>query len=116
MLGRPLARSVQPTIYSNDDRYRDEGLRTVVFMNENDMRDRGTGRDSTSSTSRASRKMGQSGLRTATGPFATRYAGCAAGYMRADVLCGIADVIKKSEKPVTKNLVVELDAWYRDRA
>src|SRR5438105_1532377 len=30
------------TIYSNDDRYRGlKGLRTVVFMNENDMRDRG---------------------------------------------------------------------------
>ena len=30
------------TIYSNDDRYRGlKGLRTVVFMNEDDMRDRG---------------------------------------------------------------------------
>jgi anaerobic selenocysteine-containing dehydrogenase len=30
------------TIYSNDDRYRGlKGLRTVVFMNEGDMRDRG---------------------------------------------------------------------------
>ena len=32
------------TIYSNNDRYRGlKGLRTVIFMNENDMRDRGLG-------------------------------------------------------------------------
>src|ERR1700755_1196333 len=30
------------TIYANDDRYRGlKGLRTVIFMNEDDMRDRG---------------------------------------------------------------------------
>jgi molybdopterin-dependent oxidoreductase alpha subunit len=59
-------------IHSNDDRYRGlKGLRTVVFMNEDDMRDRGL-QESTSSTSRASRRTGRSERCTATGPSATR--------------------------------------------
>ena len=98
------------TIYSNDDRYRGlKGLRTVVFMNENDMRDRGLDEfdlvDITSLTKDGSRRI-------VHGYRAVRYdipPGCAAGYMpELNVLCGIADHSTQSEQPVTKHLVVEV--------
>ena len=98
------------TIYSNDDRYRGlKGLRTVIFMNENDMRDRGLeefGLVDITSFSKDGTK------RTVHGYRAVRYeipSGCAAGYMpELNVLCGIADVSTQSEQPVTKHLVVEV--------
>ncbi|HET6293630.1 MAG TPA: FdhF/YdeP family oxidoreductase [Kribbella sp.] len=98
------------TIYSNNDRYRGlKGLRTVVFMNENDMRDRGLGEfdlvDVTSFSKDGS-------TRKVYGYRAVRYEippGCAAGYMpELNVLCGIADFSTQSEQPVTKHLVVEV--------
>jgi len=37
--------------------------------------------------------------------------GCAAGYMpELNVLCGISDVSRQSEQPLTKHLVVEVTA------
>jgi anaerobic selenocysteine-containing dehydrogenase len=81
----------------------------VVFMNENDMHDRGLGEfdlvDVTSFSKDGS-------TRTVHGYRAVRYEippGCAAGYMpELNVLCGIADVSTQSEQPVTKHLVVEV--------
>jgi len=98
------------TIYSNDDRYRGlKGLRTVVFMNENDMRERGLGEFDLVDV----RSFSKDGTeRTVHGYRAVRYEippGCAAGYMpELNVLCGIADVSTQSEQPVTKHLVVEV--------
>ena len=98
------------TIYSNDDRYRGlKGLRTVVFMNADDMRDRGLGEfdlvDITSLSKDGSR-------RAVYGYRAVRYdipRGCAAGYMpELNVLCGIADYSQQSGQPVTKRLEVEI--------
>jgi anaerobic selenocysteine-containing dehydrogenase len=98
------------TIYSNDDRYRGlKGLRTVVFMNENDMRERGLDEfdliDITSFSKDGSK-------RTAYGYRAVRFEippGGAAGYMpELNVLCGIADYSAESEQPVTKHLAVEI--------
>jgi molybdopterin-dependent oxidoreductase alpha subunit len=98
------------TIYSNNDRYRGlKGLRTVVFMNEDDMKARGLGEfdliDITSFSRDGTR-------RTVYGYRAVRYEippGCAAGYMpELNVLCGIADLSTQSEQPVTKHLVVEV--------
>ncbi|BCB90791.1 FdhF/YdeP family oxidoreductase [Phytohabitans suffuscus] len=98
------------TIYSNDDRYRGlKGLRTVVFMNERDMRERGIGEfdlvDVTSYSRDGSR-------RHVYGYNAVRYEiarGCAAGYMpELNVLCGLADASQGSGQPVTKHLVVEV--------
>jgi molybdopterin-dependent oxidoreductase alpha subunit len=98
------------TIYSNDDRYRGlKGLRTVVFMNEDDMRDRGLEEFSLVDVTSFSRDGTE---RTVHGYRAVRYEippGCAAGYMpELNVLCGIADVSTQSEQPVTKHLVVEV--------
>ena len=98
------------TIYSNDDRYRGlKGLRTVVFMNEGDMRDRGLSEfdliDVTSFSRDGSR-------RAVYGYRAVRYdvpRGCAAGYMpELNVLCGIADYSSQSGQPVTKHLEIEV--------
>ena len=98
------------TIYSNDDRYRGlKGLRTVVFMNSGDMKDRGLGEfnlvDITSFSRDGSR-------RTVYGYRDIRYEiprGCAAGYMpELNVLCGIADYSTQGGQPVTKHLEVEV--------
>jgi molybdopterin-dependent oxidoreductase alpha subunit len=98
------------TIYSNDDRYRGiQGIRTVVFLNEQDMRDRGLEDfdlvDITSFSKDGTR-------RTVYGYRAVRHQippSCAAGYMpELNVLCGIADVSTQSGQPVTKHLVVEV--------
>ncbi len=98
------------TIYSNDDRYRGlKGLRTVIFMNSGDMRDRDLDEfdlvDITSISKDGSR-------RTAHGYRAVRYdipPGCSAGYMpELNILCGIADFSSQSGQPVTKHLVVEV--------
>jgi molybdopterin-dependent oxidoreductase alpha subunit len=98
------------TIYSNDDRYRGlKGLRTVVFMNEDDMRDRGLEEFDLVDVTSFSKDGTQ---RKVYGYRAVRYEvppGCAAGYMpELNVLCGIADFSTQSEQPVTKHLVVEV--------
>lgn len=100
------------TIYSNDDRYRGlRGLRTVIFMNEEDMRERGLAEfdlvDLTS-FSRNGTERHVYGYRAV--PYEIPRA-CAAGYMpELNVLCGIDDYSRQSEQPVTKHLVVEVHA------
>jgi hypothetical protein len=81
------------TIYSNDDRYRGlTGLRTVVLMNPDDMRDRGLDEFDLIDITSFSR---DGTTRAVYGYRAVRYdiaRGCAAGYMpELNVLCGIAD-------------------------
>jgi molybdopterin-dependent oxidoreductase alpha subunit len=98
------------TIYSNNDRYRGlKGLRTVVYMNEEDIRDRGLEEFDLVDIKSYSRDGTQ---RTVHGYRAVRYEiprGCTAGYMpELNVLCGIADFSTQSEQPVTKHLVVEV--------
>src|SRR5215475_3446466 len=98
------------TIYSNDDRYRGlRGLRTVIFMNEEDMRDRGLAEFDlvdVTSFSRDGTTRSVYGYRAVSYPIPP---GCTAGYMpELNVLCGIADVSSQSDQPVTKHLVVEV--------
>jgi anaerobic selenocysteine-containing dehydrogenase len=98
------------TIYSNNDRYRGlTGLRTVVFMNDDDMRDRGLKEFDPVDITSYSRDGSQ---RNVYGYRSVRYEiprGCAAGYMpELNVLCGIADFSTQSEQPVTKYLVVDV--------
>jgi anaerobic selenocysteine-containing dehydrogenase len=106
------------TIYSNDDRYRGlKGLRTVVFMNEDDMRDRGLEQFDLVDVTSFSKDGTE---RTVHCYRAVRYEippGCAAGYMpELNVLCGIADVSTQSEQPVTKHLVVEVTPSHENAA
>jgi molybdopterin-dependent oxidoreductase alpha subunit len=98
------------TIYSNDDRYRGlKGLRTVIFMNEDDMRARGLAEFDLIDVTSYSR---DGTTRTVYGYRAVSYKvppGNAAGYMpELNVLCGLADVSTQSDQPVTKHLVVEV--------
>ncbi len=98
------------TIYSNNDRYRGlKGLRTVVFMNRDDMRDRGLREFDLVDVTSYSRDGTE---RKVYGYRAVLYEiprGCTAGYMpELNVLCGIADFSTQSEQPVTKHLVVEV--------
>jgi molybdopterin-dependent oxidoreductase alpha subunit len=100
------------TIYANNDRYRVlKGIRTVVFMNADDMRQRGLAEFDLVDLRSFSR---DGTTRTVHGYRAVQYdvpRGCAAGYMpELNVLCGIADVSSQSEQPVTKHLVVEVTA------
>jgi molybdopterin-dependent oxidoreductase alpha subunit len=100
------------TIYSNDDRYRGvKNLRTLVFMNERDMTDRGLANfDFVDITSFA--KDGTT--RHVYGYRAVAYdipAGNTAGYMpELNVLCPIGDYSAQSDQPLMKHLKVQIVA------
>lgn len=105
------------TIYSNDDRYRGlQGLRTIVFMSERDMAERGLAEFDLVDVTSFSKDGSQ---RSVYGYRAVQYEiapGCVAGYMpELNVLCGIADASTQSEQPVTKHLVVEVAPSRTDR-
>jgi anaerobic selenocysteine-containing dehydrogenase len=86
----------------------------IVFLNEDDMHERGLEDFDLVDITSFSRDGTQ---RRVYGYRAVRYQitpGCAAGYMpELNVLCGIADVSTQSGQPVTKHLVVEVTAsWF----
>ena len=98
------------TIYSNNDRYRGlKGLRTVLYMNDDDMRERGLEEFDLIDITSYSRDGTQ---RNVYGYRAVRYEiprSCTAGYMpELNVLCGIADYSTQSGQPVTKHLILEV--------
>lgn len=98
------------TIYADDDRYRGvKNLRTLVFMNEDDMRTRGIAdgalvditsfsKDGTRRTLERYRAIGYDIPK-----------GSAAGYMpEMNVLIGWADYSEQSDQPLMKNLKVKI--------
>ncbi|WP_234443398.1 FdhF/YdeP family oxidoreductase [Streptomyces sp. NRRL B-24484] len=99
------------TIYSDDDRYRGiKNLRTLVFMNPDDMRERGLGEfDPVDITSTAR----DGSTRSLHGYLAVPYdipRGCAAGYMpEMNVLCALADHSTQSDQPIMKHLKVTVE-------
>jgi molybdopterin-dependent oxidoreductase alpha subunit len=98
------------TIYSDDDRYRGlKNLRTALFMNTEDMRERGLDEfDLIDITSFAR----DGSTRSVYGYRAVAYdtpRGSAFGYMpELNVLCAIADRSQQSGQPLTKQLIVEV--------
>ena len=96
------------TIYSDNDRYRGvRNLRTLVFMNRDDMRERGIGAmDPVDITSTAR----DGSTRSLNGYLAVPYdipRGCAAGYMpEMNVLCALGDYSTQSDQPIMKHLRV----------
>ncbi|SNX66232.1 molybdopterin-dependent oxidoreductase alpha subunit [Streptomyces sp. TLI_55] len=98
------------TIYSDNDRYRGvKNLRTLVFMNEDDMRERGIAKlDPVDIVSTA--KDGTH--RRLDGYLAIPYdmpRGCAAGYMpEMNVLCAIGDYSTQSDQPLMKHVKVRI--------
>ncbi len=98
------------TIYSDNDRYRGvKNLRTLVFMNRADMRERGIADlgpvDITSTARDGSR-------RSLHGYLAVPYdipRGCAAGYMpEMNVLCALGDYSTQSDQPIMKHVNVTI--------
>ncbi|WP_329112845.1 FdhF/YdeP family oxidoreductase [Streptomyces sp. NBC_01353] len=98
------------TIYSDNDRYRGiKNLRTLVFMNQDDMRERGISKfDPVDITSTA--KDGSQ--RRLNGYLAIPYdipRGCAAGYMpEMNVLCALGDYSTQSDQPIMKHVKVTI--------
>ncbi|MFE1884574.1 FdhF/YdeP family oxidoreductase [Streptomyces diastatochromogenes] len=98
------------TIYSDNDRYRGvKNLRTLAFMNEDDMRERGLSEfDPVDITSTA--KDGSH--RHLNGFLAIPYdipRGCAAGYMpEMNVLCALGDYSTQSDQPLMKHVKVTI--------
>ena len=98
------------TIYSDNDRYRGvKNLRTLVFMNEEDMRERKIEKfDLVGITSFAR----DGSTRSVKGYSAIPYnipKGCTMGYMpELNVLCPIGDYSEQSDQPLMKHLVVEI--------
>lgn len=99
------------TIYSDNDRYRGvKNLRTLIFMNEQDMADRGlkefddvdivaTARDGSTRSLRRYKAI----------PYGIPR-GCAAGYMpEMNVLCAIGDYSTQSDQPIMKNVKVTVE-------
>jgi anaerobic selenocysteine-containing dehydrogenase len=100
------------TIYSDDDRYRGvKNLRTLVFMNNEDMKDRNLKKfDLVDLTSFA--KDGST--RSVRGYRAIPYnlpRGCVIGYMpELNVLCPMGDYSPQSDQPLMKHVIVEVTA------
>ena len=100
------------TIYSDNDRYRGvKNLRTLLLMNEDDMRERGLAEYSLIDITSYAKDGSTRSLR---GYRALRYnipRGCAAGYMpELNVLCPIDDYSAQSDQPLMKHLVIEVKA------
>jgi anaerobic selenocysteine-containing dehydrogenase len=98
------------TIYSDNDRYRGlKNLRTALFMNVDDMRDRGLSEfDLIDITSFAR----DGSTRSVYGYRVVAYntpRGSVFGYMpELNVLCAITDHSQQSGQPLTKHLIVEV--------
>lgn len=100
------------TIYSDDDRYRGiSNLRTLIFMNADDMRERGLGLfDEVDITSIAKDGSTRCLRRYRAVPYDIP-AGCAAGYMpEMNVLCAIGDYSTQSDQPIMKHVTVRVEA------
>ncbi|WP_329035067.1 FdhF/YdeP family oxidoreductase [Streptomyces sp. NBC_00178] len=100
------------TIYSDDDRYRGvENLRTLVFMNRADMRERGIEDLAPVDITSTARDGSERHL---NGYLAIPYdipRGCAAGYMpEMNVLCALVDRSAQSDQPVMKHVKVTIVA------
>ena len=96
------------SIYSDNDRYRGvKNLRTLIFMNEQDMRERGlTEFDDVDITSTARDGSTRSLHRYKVVPYDIP-PGCAAGYMpEMNVLCAIGDFSTESDQPLMKSVKV----------
>ena len=100
------------TIYSSDDRYRGvKNLRELVFMNADDMRDRGLSEGAfvdIVSTSRDGTQRSLTHYRAITYDLPV---GAAAGYMpEMNALVGAADYSTQSDQPLMKNILVRIVA------
>lgn len=98
------------TVYSDNDRYRGiKNLRTLLLMNEEDMKERGLNNFDLIDI----KSFGQDGTTRSVSAFrAVKYnipKGCASGYMpELNVLCPVRNYSKQSDQPMMKQIVVEV--------
>ncbi|MDA3628447.1 FdhF/YdeP family oxidoreductase [Saccharopolyspora oryzae] len=99
------------TIYSDDDRYRGiKNLRTLIFMNAEDMRDRGIGQFDAVDITSTARDGSTRALRQYKAVPYDIPRGCAAGYMpEMNVLCAIGDYSTQSDQPIMKHVKVTVE-------
>jgi len=98
------------TIYSNDDRYRGvRNLRTLVFMHESDMRDRGLSKFDLVDVTSFARDGSTREVRGFRAIPTSIPRGCAMGYMpELNALCAAGDFSPQSDQPLMKHIVVEV--------
>lgn len=98
------------TIYSNNDRYRGvKNLRTLVFMNADDMRARGIAQEQLVDITATSKTGVHRRLEKYRALAYDIPQGSAAGYMpEMNVLIGIEDYSTQSEQPLMKNIRVTI--------
>ncbi|MBX9690504.1 MAG: hypothetical protein K2X27_27560, partial [Candidatus Obscuribacterales bacterium] len=100
------------TVYSDNDRYRGvKNLRTLLFMNEEDMKARGLEQFALIKISSFAK---DGSIRSVDGFRAVKYnipRGCASGYMpELNVLCPIGDFSKQSDQPLMKQVIIDVSA------
>jgi len=98
------------TIYSDDDRYRGvKNLRTVVFMNREDMSERGLEKYDLVDITSFAKDRSERSLRAYRAIPYDLPRGSAMGYMpELNVLCPIGDYSAQSDQPLMKHLTVEI--------
>jgi len=100
------------TVYSDNDRYRGvKNLRTLLLMNEDDMRERALEEFSLIDIT----SYAKDGSTRRVNDFrAVRYnipKGCASGYMpELNVLCPIGDFSPQSDQPLMKHMIIQVAA------
>ena len=101
------------TIYSDNDRYRGvKNLRTLLFMNEDDMRERGLEKFSLIDITSFAKDGSTRSCERLPGRALRIPRGCAAGYMpELNVLCPIGDFSPQSDQPLMKHLVDRGDGF-----
>lgn len=100
------------TIYSDNDRYRGvKNLRTLLFMNSDDMKQRGLDEFALIDITSHAR---DGSTRSVYGYRVIAYdipCGCVAGYMpELNVLCAAADISSQSDQPLMKHQLVSVTA------
>ncbi len=98
------------TIYANNDRYRGvKNIRELIFMNSEDMRDRGIGHGDLVDIVATSKDGSQRVLRQYRAVTYNTPRGSAAGYMpEMNVLIGPADYSAQSDQPLMKSIHVRV--------
>ncbi|MFJ3639989.1 FdhF/YdeP family oxidoreductase [Streptomyces sp. NPDC090108] len=98
------------TIYSDDDRYRGiKNLRTLVFMNADDMRERGISEFDPVNIVSTARDGSHRYLEDYLAIPYDMPKGCAAGYMpEMNVLCALCDYSTESDQPIMKHVKVHI--------
>jgi anaerobic selenocysteine-containing dehydrogenase len=98
------------SIYSDDDRYRGlKNLRNALFMNADDMRERGLGEfDLVDITSFARDGSTRSVYGYRAVAYDTPRCSVIGSMPELNVLCAIADHSEQSGQPLTKQLIVEV--------